>query len=121
MPKPPPTSITDVTNISPLLQLLEQIAKQQYKIKALADNQVNIQPKTSEFYITNIKSLAKKRPQFHTHKLKEERRYKVVLKIYTTPSTLKKSKLKLRNYGTQLQISGILNNIELSYPSPCFL
>jgi hypothetical protein len=39
-PKPPPVYITDVKNISPLIQLLEQIAKQQYEIKALADNQV---------------------------------------------------------------------------------
>jgi hypothetical protein len=37
MPKPPPIYITDVKNISPPIQLLEQIAKQQYEIKALAD------------------------------------------------------------------------------------
>jgi hypothetical protein len=29
-PKPPPIYITDITNISPLIQLLEQIAIQQY-------------------------------------------------------------------------------------------
>jgi hypothetical protein len=44
-PKPPPIYITDVTNISPLIQLLEQIAKQQHEIKALADNQVKVQLK----------------------------------------------------------------------------
>jgi hypothetical protein len=38
-PKPSPIYITGVKNISPLIQLLEQIAKQQYKIKALGDNQ----------------------------------------------------------------------------------
>jgi hypothetical protein len=37
-PKPPPIYITYVKNISSLIQLLEQIAKQQYVIKALADN-----------------------------------------------------------------------------------
>jgi hypothetical protein len=41
MPKSPPIYITDVKNISPLIQLLEQIAKQQYEIKALADNHLN--------------------------------------------------------------------------------
>jgi hypothetical protein len=35
--KPPPVYITDVKNIS-LIQLLGQIANQQYEIKALADN-----------------------------------------------------------------------------------
>jgi hypothetical protein len=34
-PKPPPIYVTDVTTISPLIQLLEQIAKQQYELKAL--------------------------------------------------------------------------------------
>jgi hypothetical protein len=39
-PKPPPIYIQDVTSIPPLLQLLEQVAAQQYETKALADNQV---------------------------------------------------------------------------------
>jgi hypothetical protein len=88
-PKPPPIYITDVKNIPPL------IAKSQYEIKALADNQVEVQPKTSESYRTT-KALAEKRTEFHTYKLKE-RSYRVVLRICTTPSTLKKSKLKLKN------------------------
>jgi hypothetical protein len=43
-PKPPPIYITDVQNISPLIQLLDQMSKQHYEIKALADNQVKFQP-----------------------------------------------------------------------------
>jgi hypothetical protein len=35
-PNPPPIYITDVTNISPLMQLLKQIAIQQYEVKAPA-------------------------------------------------------------------------------------
>jgi hypothetical protein len=64
------------------------------------------------------KNLAEKHTEFHTYKLKEERNYKVVLKICTTPSALKKSKSKskLRKYGTLSLIPGILNNAELSYP-----
>jgi hypothetical protein len=37
MSEPAPIYITDVENISPLIQLLEQIAKQQYEIKTLTD------------------------------------------------------------------------------------
>jgi hypothetical protein len=48
MPKPPAIYITHIKNISPLIHLLEKIAKQQYEIKALADNHVTVQPKTSE-------------------------------------------------------------------------
>jgi hypothetical protein len=70
-PKPPPVYITDVKNILPLIQLLEQIAKHQYEIKA-------------ESYRT-------------ISHLQIERSYRAVLKICTTSSTQKKSKLKLRN------------------------
>jgi hypothetical protein len=54
-------------------------------------------------------NLIEKLTEFHTYKLKEERNYKVVLKLCTAPSALKKSKQKLG-------MSGILNNAELSYP-----
>jgi hypothetical protein len=94
--KPPPIYISDITNISPFIQLLEQIAIQQYEVKALAHNQVKVQPKTSESYRIIIKAFTEKRMHFHTYKLKEERSYRVVLKICTTPSTLKKSELKFR-------------------------
>jgi hypothetical protein len=43
----PSLYVTGIKNISPLLQLLEQIAKEQYEIKALTENQVKMQPKTS--------------------------------------------------------------------------
>jgi hypothetical protein len=36
-PKPPPKYISHVKNISPLIQLLEKIAKQQYGIKVLQE------------------------------------------------------------------------------------
>jgi hypothetical protein len=43
MPKPHPIDVMGVQNIPPLIQLLEE--KEQYEIKALADNQVKVQPK----------------------------------------------------------------------------
>jgi hypothetical protein len=60
IPKLPPIYIAGVKNISQLIQLSEQIANHQYEIKALTDNQVKVQPKTSEFYRTIIRALAKK-------------------------------------------------------------
>jgi hypothetical protein len=48
MPKPPPICVTDIKNLLPHIQQLQQIAKQYYEIKALADDQVKVQPKTSE-------------------------------------------------------------------------
>jgi hypothetical protein len=86
--------IPDVQNIWPLTQLLEQIAKQQYEIKALTDNQVKVQPKTSESYRIIIKALTEKRTEFHTYKLREELSYRVVLKNMHHSINPQKSKLK---------------------------
>jgi hypothetical protein len=73
--------VCNVTTISPLIQLLEQIAKLQYEIKALSGNQIRIQPKSPDAYITIIKALGeKKNTAFHTYKPKDERSYRVVLK-----------------------------------------
>jgi hypothetical protein len=92
MPKLPPIYITGIRNISPLLQLLEQITKQQYEIKALVDNQVKVQPKTSECYGTIIKTLAKKCTEFCAYKLKEERSYIVLKNMHysVNPEKIKK-------------------------------
>jgi hypothetical protein len=81
-PKPSPVYVSDVTTVSPLIQLLEQIAQQQYEFKALSNNQIKIQPKTSESYRsrTITQALTEKRTEFHTYRLKEERNYGVVIK-----------------------------------------
>jgi hypothetical protein len=44
IPKLPPIYIQDATSIPPLLQLLEQVVAHQYETKALANNQVKVQP-----------------------------------------------------------------------------
>jgi hypothetical protein len=67
-PKPPPIYIQDVTSILPLLQLLEQVAAHQYETKALADNQVKVQPATTDSYRAITKALAEKQTEFHTYK-----------------------------------------------------
>jgi hypothetical protein len=69
MPNPPPIYVTGVQNISPMIELLEQIAKEQYEIAALTDNHIKVQHKTSECYGTIVKALAVRRTEFHTYKL----------------------------------------------------
>jgi hypothetical protein len=63
-----------------MIQLLEQIAEEQYETKALADNQLKVQSKTAGCYSTIVKALAERRTEFHTYTLKEERGFRVVLK-----------------------------------------
>jgi hypothetical protein len=73
IPKPLPIYIKDVTSITPLLQLLEQVAAHQYETKALVNNQVKVQPATTDSYRAITKALAEKQTEFHTYKPKEER------------------------------------------------
>jgi hypothetical protein len=115
MPKPSPIYVTGVQNISPMIQLLEQIAKEQYEIKALADNRVKVQLRIAECYSTIVKALAERRTEFHTHKLKEERGYRVVLKNmhYSINIKIKIEKLEhtvtnvwnIKQYRTKLPLS----------------
>jgi hypothetical protein len=68
--------------IFPFIQLVEQIARQQYETKALADNQVKIQPKTSYSYATIIRALAEKRTEFRTYRLKAKKMLQSSVKKY---------------------------------------
>jgi hypothetical protein len=49
-PKPPPTYVSGVITISPLIQILEQIVENQNELKALQNNQVKTQPRNSDSY-----------------------------------------------------------------------
>jgi predicted transcriptional regulator len=105
MLEPPPIYITGIKNISPLIELLEQIAKQQYETQALQDDQVKVQPKAFESYRTITKALAKKCTEFHNYKLKEEQSYRVMLKNmhYTiNPEEIKTEIEKLEHTVTNI-------------------
>jgi hypothetical protein len=119
-PRPPPNYITDVTNSSPLIQLLEQMAVQPYEVKALAHNQVKVQPKISESYQTIIKALAEKRKQFRTYKLKEERNYRVVLKNIHYSISPEEIKTEIENLGHTVTNTWNINSTEISNHFPCF-
>lgn len=85
-PKPPPIFIDKVTNIRPLTKLLEETVGGQFEIKVLRNNQVKIQPLTSEAFKTIEKELEGKGTEFYTYKPKQERSFRVILK-HMHPST----------------------------------
>lgn len=93
-PRPPPIFITGVANIKPLVSLLDEIAQDQYVLKALGSEQVKVQPKTGESYSNITKALIQKDTHFHTYKPKEDKSYRVVLKNLhhsTDPNEIKNS------------------------------
>lgn len=78
--KPPPIFVDNVSNIQPLISLLDKVAKNQFELKNLKNQQVKIIPKNPETYKKILSELEKKNTEFFTYKLKEERSFKVILR-----------------------------------------
>jgi hypothetical protein len=102
-PKPPPVYASDVTTISPLIQPLGQIAKRQYELKALPNNQIKIQPQTLDSYRTISKAVAETRTEFHTLRPKEEINYRVVLKNVHYSTNPEEIKTEIEKLGHSLK------------------
>lgn len=80
LPKPPPLFIDKVTNIRPLIKLLNETVQDLFEIKVLPKDQVKIQPKSCDAYRTIVKELDAKRTEYYTYKPKQERAFKTILK-----------------------------------------
>ncbi|CAG5004700.1 unnamed protein product [Parnassius apollo] len=86
-PKPTraaPLFIDGVKNIQPLMKLLEDVSKGEYKIKILRGDRVKIQPISAESYFTIYKELKANDTEFYSYQLKQDRSF--VLK-HLHPST----------------------------------
>lgn len=98
-PRPPPIFVDKVGNIQPLVNLLNEHAKDKYDLKVLRNDQVKIQPKTAETYTELVKQLEQRQTEFYTYKPKQERSYKVVLKNMHPSTSLQEIKEELSELG----------------------
>lgn len=80
IPKPPPIFVDNVSNIQPLIKLLNEIVKDKFEIKVLNNSQVKIQPSSPEAYSIIVKQLQEKETEFYTYKPKNERSFRTILK-----------------------------------------
>ena len=95
--KPPPIFISGVTNIKPLIELLNTIAKDKYLVKTLYNDQVRVQPTESSIYTTIVKALIDQNTEFHTYKPRQDRSFRVVLKNIHTSMDLNNIKQGLKD------------------------
>jgi hypothetical protein len=100
--KPPPIFISRVTNIKPLIELLNTIAKDKYLVKALYNNQVRVQSTESSVYTTIAKALIDKNTEFHTYKPKQDRCFFIVLKNIHPSTDLNDIKQDLKDKGHEV-------------------
>lgn len=99
VPKPPPLFVDGVKCIAPLSKLLEDIAKDKYEIKALNNDQVKIQPKTTEHYTIIMRALTEKKTEFHTYQYKKERSFRVVLRNLHQTTDITDLKKEIEDLG----------------------
>ena len=101
-PKPPPIFVDNVSNIQPLILLLKEIAKDQFDLKSLKNQQVKIMPKTSDIYRKIVQELEKKNTEFFTYKLKEERSFRVILRNMHPSVDIEELKKELSELGHEV-------------------
>ncbi|KAL7287650.1 hypothetical protein TKK_0018292 [Trichogramma kaykai] len=78
-PRPPPIFVSQVADISPLLEKLNVIAANEYTLKIINNNQVKITISNQEKYQKVIQELKDKNTQFYTYQSKLDKGYKAVL------------------------------------------
>lgn len=78
--KAPPIFVSGVENITPLKELLNIMAPNQYLLKILSNNQVKIQLTQSEKYLPIMDELKKRKTQCYTYQRKQEKNFKVFLR-----------------------------------------
>lgn len=78
--KPPPIFVHGVNNITPLTDLADSIAKDEYTIKLIGGSQAKIQLKSSVKYVMLTNELKNRNTEFHSFQHKKNRLFKVVIK-----------------------------------------
>ena len=101
-----------VENVQPLISLLNSVAKDEFEIKILRDNEVKIQPIAEKSYSSITKSLIEKNTQFHTYKLKSERPFNVVVKGLHHSTPTDEIKTELEHIGFEvINISNVRHRV----------
>jgi hypothetical protein len=98
-PKLPPIFISGVTNIKPLIELLNALGPNKYLVKTLPHDQVKVQPTESPVYTAIIEALMDRNTEFHTYKPKQDRSFRVVLKNLHPSTDVNDIKQALKEEG----------------------
>jgi len=119
-PRAPPIFVAGVQNIQPLKELLVTIAREKFEFKVLQDNQVKIQPKSSDKYTTIIKALAEKRTEFHTYQQKADRNFRTVLRGLHYSTDIQDIKSEIESLGHTVMNIYNIKQSRTNTPLPLF-
>lgn len=106
--KPPPIFVIGVSNINPLLRLLEDIAKNKYILRIISHTDVKIQAKEIDIYNLIFAALKSKNTEFYSYRRKQDKPFKVVLRNIHCTSNLDLLKTQIEGYEhTVISITNI--------------
>jgi predicted negative regulator of RcsB-dependent stress response len=91
--------VAGVQNIQVLKELLVTMAGEEFEFKVLQDNQVKIQPKSSDKYTTIIKALDEKSTEFRTYQPKADRHFRTVLRGLHYSTNIQDMKSEIESLG----------------------
>lgn len=103
---PPPIFVPDVRDIKPLTNLLNSVARDGFELKTMNRNQIRIQSNSIENYGKISKMLINKKVKFHTYQLKQDKPFRVVLRIHHSVDETE-LKNEIQKYGHE--VSSIYN------------
>lgn len=118
--KPPPIYVNGVENIRPLKELLDKTTEGLYTLKILAENEVKIQLKNSEKYLSVIKELKNKNTSFHTYQMKQDKNYKVVLRNMHPSVNIDELKNAIEEYDHKVINITNIRKFDTKSPLPLF-
>lgn len=119
-PKPPPLFVEYVANILPLLEKLNEVAKDKYTLKVIGTERIKIQTLNKESYSAIYKALEEKGTQFHTYEIKANRAFRVVLKYMHPTTDLVELKQVLTENGHEVRNIHNLTRRGTKQPLPFF-
>jgi hypothetical protein len=106
--------------MQPLHELLVTIARDDFELKVLQNNQIKIQPKSSDKYTTIIKALAEKHTESHTYQPKADSRFRIILRGLHYSTDIQVIKAEIESHGhTVVNIYNIKQN-RTNTPLPLF-
>lgn len=114
--KSPPIFVDGVENIAPLKQVLDKIAKDQYALKILKNNQIKIQPTLTTKYHPIMEALKQKETQGYTYQCKIDKKFKVVLR--NMHPTIDTNELKAEIEAHDHKVIKITNILEARTKKP---
>lgn len=118
--KPPPITIYQVQNITPLQKLLDSLINTRYQISSLGLHKIKLQLENTEDFNSALLALDKNKTEYHTYRPKQEKTYRVIMKGLHPSSDIDFIKDELKKEGHETTNIWNIRHRTSKQPLPMF-